>query len=326
MAAPIPLIPGCNPDPSIVPTSAGFFVVTSTFEYLPGLPVYRSDDLERWELVGHVATRPEQPRHRRRASRHWCVGPTIRHHDGRYHVIAEGGTERGHAVSVARSTSPAGPFESHPRNPVSARGTTRKVQCTGHGDLVQTGDCEWKLVHLGTWAEGQAYRFAPLGRETYLTDVTWEDGWPVIAPLLAEARTPLDAWSDDFDGDLIGPEWMSMRRLPTSLARIEAGHLVIDGEGRTIDDRKATFVGRRLAHVHGRVAVTLRAGDGDTVGGLALRFDERHHLDVEVRPGRVVARLVLPTTRQEHEATVEAGWSSLPSTSTQRIPARLRRT
>ena len=225
-----------------------------------------------------------------------------------YLVIAEGGTERGHAVSVARSTSPAGPFDPHPRNPIfTARGTTRKVQCTGHGDLVQTGDGDWKLVHLGTWAEGQAYRFAPLGRETYLTDVTWQDGWPVIAPLLAETRTPLAPWNDDFGGDTLGPEWIAMRRLPTSLARVEDGHLVIDGEGRTMDDRKATFVGRRLTHVHGRVAANVGSAAEDKVGGLALRIDERHHLDVEVQPRRVVARLVLSTIRVEHEAPIEAG-------------------
>src|SRR5690606_26324974 len=35
-----------------------------------------------------------------------------------YLLIAEGGTERGHSVSVARSRRPDGGFEPHPANPI----------------------------------------------------------------------------------------------------------------------------------------------------------------------------------------------------------------
>ena len=51
---------GFHPDPSIVEVDGVYTLVTSTFEYLPGLPVHRSTDLVTWELVGHVITRPEQ--------------------------------------------------------------------------------------------------------------------------------------------------------------------------------------------------------------------------------------------------------------------------
>ena len=65
-------------------------------------------------------------------------------------MIAEGGTERGHGVSVARGPSPEGPFEGHPANPVlSARSTSRPIQNTGHGDLVETPDGGTALVLLG---------------------------------------------------------------------------------------------------------------------------------------------------------------------------------
>ena len=60
MSALGPLIPGFNPDPSIVLVDGWYYLVTSTFEYLPGLPVYRSTDLVQWEHIGNVATRPEQ--------------------------------------------------------------------------------------------------------------------------------------------------------------------------------------------------------------------------------------------------------------------------
>ena len=56
-----------------------------------------------------------------------------------YLVLAEGGTERGHCVTVARASSPRGPFESCPWNPVfTHRSSTHPVQNVGHADLVQT--------------------------------------------------------------------------------------------------------------------------------------------------------------------------------------------
>jgi len=57
---PNPLVPGFNPDPSIVLADDAYYLVTSSFEYLPGIPVYRSTDLVEWEQIGNVATRPEQ--------------------------------------------------------------------------------------------------------------------------------------------------------------------------------------------------------------------------------------------------------------------------
>ena len=36
-----PVLPGCYPDPSICRVGEDFYLVTSTFEYLPGLPIMR---------------------------------------------------------------------------------------------------------------------------------------------------------------------------------------------------------------------------------------------------------------------------------------------
>ena len=60
MTLPNPLIPGFNPDPSVVLADGVYYLVTSTFEYLPGIPVYRSTDLARWTHIGNVVTRPGQ--------------------------------------------------------------------------------------------------------------------------------------------------------------------------------------------------------------------------------------------------------------------------
>ena len=60
MTPPVPLIPGFNPDPSIVRVGDDFYLATSTFEYLPGIPIYHSTDLVTWTKIGHVITRRDQ--------------------------------------------------------------------------------------------------------------------------------------------------------------------------------------------------------------------------------------------------------------------------
>ena len=47
-----PVFAGFNPEPSITRFGEDFFMTTATCEYFPGLPIYHSDDLLNWELVG----------------------------------------------------------------------------------------------------------------------------------------------------------------------------------------------------------------------------------------------------------------------------------
>lgn len=55
-----PILKGFNPDPSICRVGEDYYIVTSTFEYFPGVPVYHSKNLVDWKLIGHVLTRPSQ--------------------------------------------------------------------------------------------------------------------------------------------------------------------------------------------------------------------------------------------------------------------------
>ncbi|KAJ7982838.1 glycoside hydrolase family 43 protein [Mycena polygramma] len=55
-----PILPGWNPDPSILRVGTDYFIATSTFEYFPGHPIYHSTDLVTWELIGHGLNRPSQ--------------------------------------------------------------------------------------------------------------------------------------------------------------------------------------------------------------------------------------------------------------------------
>lgn len=81
-----PIIRGFNPDPSICKVGEDYYLVTSSFEYFPGIPVYHSRDLINWEHVSNAVTRPGQlPLNTARPSGGiWA--PTIRY-DGKYFYI-----------------------------------------------------------------------------------------------------------------------------------------------------------------------------------------------------------------------------------------------
>jgi xylan 1,4-beta-xylosidase len=77
-----PLLPGCYPDPTICRVGEDYYLACSTFEYFPGLPVFRSGDLVSWEQIGHVVDRPGQLDLDGIASSGGLYAPTLRHHDG----------------------------------------------------------------------------------------------------------------------------------------------------------------------------------------------------------------------------------------------------
>ncbi|MCX8093166.1 MAG: family 43 glycosylhydrolase, partial [Candidatus Goldbacteria bacterium] len=55
-----PVIPGFYPDPSVCRVGDDFYLVTSSFEYFPGVPIFHSKDLVHWEQIGHCLTRKSQ--------------------------------------------------------------------------------------------------------------------------------------------------------------------------------------------------------------------------------------------------------------------------
>jgi beta-xylosidase len=78
-----PIIPGFNPDPSIVRVGNDYFVATSTFEYFPGVPIYHSVDLVNWTLIGHALSRPSQLDMRTTEPSGGIFAPTLRYHEKR---------------------------------------------------------------------------------------------------------------------------------------------------------------------------------------------------------------------------------------------------
>lgn len=54
-----PILPGFNPDSCICKAGDDYYMAVSTFEWMPGIPVYHSKDLKNWELYTHVLTDDE---------------------------------------------------------------------------------------------------------------------------------------------------------------------------------------------------------------------------------------------------------------------------
>ncbi|MBF8189652.1 glycoside hydrolase family 43 protein [Nonomuraea sp. K274] len=106
-----PVLPGCHPDPSICRVGADFYLVTSSFAYYPGLPLFHSRDLVRWRQLTHVLNRPGQLPLRGLDVSDGIWAPTIRHHDGTFYVVSTlAVNRRGRLTFVVTAEDPEGPW------------------------------------------------------------------------------------------------------------------------------------------------------------------------------------------------------------------------
>ncbi|XVU27877.1 family 43 glycosylhydrolase [Actinoplanes sp. CA-054009] len=374
-----PVIAGFYPDPSVCRAGDTYWLACSSFEYAPGVPLFRSTDLLTWEQAGNALTRPTQLDVSGTFSSGGIYAPTLRFHDGEfwlittnvsdgqgqlltratdpagewsdpvrlpdvpgidpelawdddgtcyltlsegpagivqyvldpatgtllserrqlwsgtggmypegphlYHVedhwylmIAEGGTERGHAVTIARGPSPSGPFEPCPHNPIlTARGTDQAVQNTGHADLVQRPDGSWAMLYHGVRARGFSPQWHVLGRETFASEIAWVDGWPRLTTPI-EPAAGASVTVDELSTLTLPASWVSPSRFPGDVMRRVGGRWQLEGPG---------FAGRRQQHLTARVTTVIDVRDG--VGGLSIRLSPRHRLDIEADAEQVRA-------------------------------------
>lgn len=80
-------------------------------------------------------------------------GPKMFYKDSYYYLlIAEGGTDELYRATIARSTSPEGPFLPAPNNPLLYNGAfgfdNLTVQSTGHATIIDTPDGDWYAAFL----------------------------------------------------------------------------------------------------------------------------------------------------------------------------------
>lgn len=82
-----PVLKGFYPDPSICRVGDTYYMVTSSFYYFPGLPVFRSRDLVHWEQIGNAISRPDQIDFRNCDSSEGLWAATIRYYDNKFYII-----------------------------------------------------------------------------------------------------------------------------------------------------------------------------------------------------------------------------------------------
>lgn len=101
-----PVLPGFHPDPSVCRAGETFYLATSSFEYVPGVPLYRSENLVDWDPIGHALTRESQLDTRGARISGGIFAPTLRHHDGTFYLTTTDTSGEGHFVVSAED--PAG--------------------------------------------------------------------------------------------------------------------------------------------------------------------------------------------------------------------------
>ncbi len=278
-------------------------------------------------------------------------GPHLYQKDGWYYLlIAEGGTEYHHAVTISRSKDIHGPFQQCPDNPILTHrhlGHRYPVQTIGHGDLVECQDGSWYMVCLGSRSINGTFL---LGRETFLLPVVWVDGWPVCSPDTGkvERTYPAPAWAADCaeaaepaDNTFTSLAWNHLGTPKEGLVQVSPDQTVIrmgktamvpwcfEGEvwdffghmaklGKTEDE--LPFLGRRLREADFEMEVSLEVSLHDTESaGIVLLQNNAHQLRLEgaAGPDGTVQFRVCKVTYsiQEgrmHWAETEEGTISLP--------------
>ncbi|MBE0699983.1 MAG: glycoside hydrolase family 43 protein [Anaerolineaceae bacterium] len=389
-----PIIPGFHPDPSICRAGHDYYLVTSSFEYFPGVPVFHSRDLIHWSQVGYCLSRNSQLPLSGARSSGGIYAPTIRFHQGRFYMIttnvtggghffvsaddpagewsepvwlagggidpslffaedgktyftytsggivqreielstgavgeekllwkgtggqypeaphlyqignlyylliAEGGTEYGHMLTIARSSSPWGPFEACPHNPIlTHRSTNSPIQATGHGDFIQDVQGHWWVVFLGIRPNGH-WPYHHLGRETFLAPLTWDvDGWPVIGQagrvalemegpdLPSSNLAPVEPEPDSFDQNSLRLSWNFLRNPQGwrwSLTE-RPGWLRLYGSAAGLNEVSSpAWVGRRQEHFDllTSAKVDFDPQSENEEAGLVVWMNERHHAEI----------------------------------------------
>lgn len=395
-----PVITGCYPDPSICRVGEDYYLVNSTFEFFPGVPVSHSRDLVHWKTIGHCITRNSQLKlFEGNMNNTGIFAPTIRYHEGIFYMvvtnvkddregcgnfymwtkdpagewsdpvflhtpgidpslffdddgkvyylgtgspeiylreidlekgmlvgetrklwagtggaypegphlykkngwyylmISEGGTERCHMLTMARSRKIDGPYEPCPHNPVMSNRSLRlPIESVGHADLVEDPDGNWWAVCLGTRPVGYPPRHN-LGRETMLVPVDFSGDWPVFGAqgrVLEEFETDLlpaadketteeeNRYFDDFSSAAQDLGWNYIYNPDWSLYEWREGSLCLWGNEKQLKDASAiAWIGRRQKHHVSRTEVTLQfpcVQEGEEAG-LTIFMNNRHHYE-----------------------------------------------
>lgn len=150
-----PILSGFHPDPSICRVGDDYYMVNSSFEWFPGIPIYKSKDLVNWKLIGYGVTRPEQMQFADglQDSR-GIYAVTIRYHEGLFYLITTCVQCDGNFYITAKD--PAGPWSdpvwlrSQGIDPSLFWDEDGKCYYVGHGNMSRKSD--WPEKN-GAWLQ-----------------------------------------------------------------------------------------------------------------------------------------------------------------------------
>ena len=108
-----PVLRGCHPDPSVLRVGEDYYLVNSTFVFFPGLPVYQSRDLVRWEEIGHAVEVLETSGLAGLPGGFGYWAPDISYFRGRFWVVAtlRRNTKPYRLQMITSSADPRGPWD-----------------------------------------------------------------------------------------------------------------------------------------------------------------------------------------------------------------------
>jgi xylan 1,4-beta-xylosidase len=225
-------------------------------------------------------------------------GPHIYKRNGYYYLmLAEGGTEYGHAETMFRSRSITGPYESNPNNPfLSSRNSPEYgIQKTGHASIVENEDGSWHIVFLMGRPLDSLGR-CTLGRETGIEELIWKNDWPQLGsgsslprleipelfPLNTNSLASKENRIQFFDSQELPLEFQSLR-IPMDESWIDLNDrpecLRLFGKESLSSTHEQTLIGRRIQDFKVEISTCLEF-EPDTfqqMAGLCLYYNTGHY-------------------------------------------------
>ncbi|MBN2524482.1 MAG: family 43 glycosylhydrolase [Bacteroidales bacterium] len=230
----------------------------------------------------------------------FCLeGPKlIKRGDYYYLTVAEGGTAgpaTGHMVISARSTTPFGPWENSPYNPIIRTKESSEKWCSqGHGTLFEDATGKWWIVFHG-YENG----FYNMGRQTLLQPVEWtNDDWYIIPdsnsvdkPIKKpEGETIETAFTlcDKFDGNYLKPQWKFFGEYNSNRYHFEDNSLVIEAKGNSAGESSPLLC---IPSDHSYIAQVELFIEGDATGGLVLFYNQKAYSGILADYENILANL-----------------------------------
>ena len=256
-------------------------------------------------------------------------GPHLYRKDGYYYLLlAEGGTEYGHAASMMRSRSITGPYEAHPGNPIltSRDDPDLALQKAGHASIVASPDGHWYIVFLVGRPLSPRGRCI-LGRETAIAELAWVEGWPVLKHGTNQPRLELPASlqsgpvhepgiQDDFEADTLSLQYQSLR-MPMeeswcSLNR-RKGFLSLKGRESLSSTHQQSMVARRVQSytIEASTCVVFEPDTFQQMAGLVFYYNTGHYHYLNITANDEGTRKLLTLLSsdnfraQHHDAVVD---------------------